>query len=106
LREIETVKHDDGKTRWDLLPWDELADLADVFAFGAEKYGVDNWRKGLSWWRLFRAMIGHAIEHRIGHTRNAQDGNVYHLAQVAWNALVLLHYEKNGIGTDDRPKRP
>ena len=39
------VKFDEGKRRWRLIPFGIVNDIVDVFDLGAQKYGVDNWKK-------------------------------------------------------------
>lgn len=38
------IKHDAGKTRWDLLPLRTVEEIVKVYTFGAEKYGDNNWQ--------------------------------------------------------------
>jgi len=37
-------KDDQGKARWDLMPWREVAWVAEVVTYGGEHYGERNWR--------------------------------------------------------------
>lgn len=99
----EGVKHDGGKARFDLLPPDALLELVAVFTMGAGKYGDRNWERGMDWGRIFAAMQRHANAWLGGEERDPVDGQ-HHLASVAWCALVLMAYEKRGVGTDDRAK--
>ncbi len=39
------TKHDSGKPRLDLIPPHMEAEVGRVLAFGAEKYGAENWRQ-------------------------------------------------------------
>jgi len=38
------MKFDEGKAPLALIPPEALLEIAEVFGFGAEKYGVNNWR--------------------------------------------------------------
>ena len=38
------AKFDENKAPLGLIPPEALVQLADVFGFGAEKYGINNWR--------------------------------------------------------------
>lgn len=92
------IKYDKGKTRWDLLPWDALEKVADVYTYGATKYADRNWELGLAYSRILRALLSHLFKRFIyGCRENTEDGNVLHLAQVAWNALALLTYDLRGL---------
>lgn len=88
------VKHDDLKIRWDLGPWDALNELMYVWTVGAYKYEPRNWEKGFRWGRSFAAIFRHAIAWWLGEERDPDTG-AHHLAQVAWNALALLHFVLN-----------
>ena len=96
------VKHDDGKLRYELIPPDALAALAYVYTIGAKKYDDWNWRKGMSWSRVYGALMRHLIAWQQGETYDRDDGQE-HLAAVAWCAFTLMEYERLEVGTDDRP---
>ena len=96
------VKHDDGKLRYELIPPDALAALAYVYTIGAKKYDDWNWRKGMSWGRVYGALFRHLIAWQQGETYDLDDGQE-HLAAVAWCAFTLMEYERLEVGTDDRP---
>jgi hypothetical protein len=89
----EGVKYDDGKIRWDLLPIHPLYELAFVYTVGARKYEDDNWRKGMDYRKMVRAIWNHLTKWLAGHERDADDGQ-HHLASVAWSAFTLMEYER------------
>lgn len=96
------TKYDAGKQRWDLLPAFALGEVVDVYTRGARKYADRNWEKGMSFSRVFRAMLSHAFKWWRGERYDKTDGQ-QHLASVAWCALALMEYEFRNVGTDDRP---
>ncbi len=97
------LKSDDGKPRTDLIPGPALLPIAEVFGFGAEKYAPHNWRKGLAWSRLYAATLRHLFAWGDGQTTDPESGKS-HLAHAGCDLLMLIYYEMNGVGTDDRPK--
>lgn len=97
----EGKKFDKGKPRYDLIPPEALEALAQLFAMGAEKYGDRNWEAGMTWGRIYRAMMGHANKFWMGEWLDQEDGQP-HLTSVMWCAMVLFNYAIHGIGTDDR----
>jgi hypothetical protein len=99
----EGVKHDAGKPRMDLLPFDALLSIADVLAFGAEEYGERNWENGMAWGRVFGALGRHLAAYWLGEDRDPKS-NKLHLAHAACCILFLLAYQIRGAGTDDRFK--
>jgi hypothetical protein len=97
------VKFDTEKIRPELFPPDAFEALCDLYARGARKYGDRNWEKGMSWGRLFGALMRHAWAWWRGESYDPEL-NTNHMLNVAWNAIGLYVYETRKIGTDDRPK--
>lgn len=94
----EGKKFDEGKLDWSLLDMDLIEPLIPILMLGEERYGFENWQKdfGPKWRRRFRAA-------RLRHEQkcqadplaiNEKDGDVYHLAQVALNALFELWHAR------------
>lgn len=113
------VKFDQGKIRWDLVPWDAIEQLAILYTVGALKYADNNWLKGFRYGRTFAAMMRHFYKWWFAKFRD-EDGIDYenaelyaklglkpqsHLVAVIWNAVALLTFELRGLGEDDRPTR-
>lgn len=103
MSETIGIKHDEGLLRMDLIPGYPLMRLAEVYTIGAAKYADDNWRKGISYKRIFAAMMRHAWKWFMGETFDSVDGQ-HHLASVAWGAFTLMEYEITHSEFDDRPK--
>lgn len=99
------IKHDDSKLRYDLLPIDAMRELVYVYTIGSYKYASRNWEKGYRWGRNYAAIKRHLDAWWNGEEIDEETGS-QHLAQVAWNALALLHFALNPkkYGKwDDRP---
>lgn len=94
-------KNDDGKTRYDLIPTGPLEQLARVYTIGANKYGENDWRKGLKWSRVFAAMMRHAWAFWRGERFDSENYQ-HHLAAVAWCAFALMDHEETHPELDDR----
>jgi hypothetical protein len=98
----EGVKHDQMKTRYDLLPPEFLHGTAEILTFGADKYGARNWELGMNWGRPFAAMMRHMWAWWRGEKLDPETGKS-HLWHAACCIAFLMAYEERGIGTDDRP---
>ena len=102
-RQEPALRYDGGKPRYDLLPTDALEEVAKVYAWGAAKYEVDNWTKGMAWRRCLGSLLRHAFAWSAGEDRDKESG-LHHMAHCAWNALALISYAKRRVGKDDRVK--
>lgn len=89
------VKHDNGKLRWSLLPFDAVCEVVWVLQYGADKYGADNWRKCDNWDRYFDAMMRHIVEWRTGIHSDPETGRS-HLAHAAACLIMLIWAEEKG----------
>lgn len=96
----EGMKNDflDDKPRWDLLPLQEIEDLVKVYTAGAKKYAPNNWQKLDNGYQRYKAaLFRHLLAYEKGE-RIDPDTKCMHLAQVAWNAIAMLWFDKNGKG--------
>jgi hypothetical protein len=101
----EGKKNDEGKLRWDLLPGRAMEQVVHVYTIGAKKYAARNWEKGISWGRLFAAMMRHAWRWWGGETHDPVDGQ-HHLGSVVFCALALMEFENTHPELDDRKEKP
>lgn len=91
------------KIRFDLLPMGPLAQVAQVFTFGAYHYGDHNWEAGFSWSRCIGSALRHFTKWILGENNDDESG-LNHLAHVIANCLFLLQYTLTKKGIDDRVK--
>lgn len=90
----EGRKDDAGKTRWDLVPWEVMDEVARVLTKGAEKYGDDNWRAVMDWnSRYFAAALRHILAWKSGQHADTETGES-HLAHAICCLLFLRGLEK------------
>ena len=75
---------DTGKTRWDLIPIEAEERIAIVFTKGAEKYGDENWRKGIDPNKLYEKALRHLKTWKKG------DNKEDHLAQCCVRLMMLM----------------
>jgi hypothetical protein len=88
--------------RLDLLPKIFIKEVAVVFTEGARKYPARNWEKGMSWSKVIGPLWRHWLKWLMGARRDAELPACHHLAQVAWNAAVLMEFENTHPELDDR----
>jgi len=83
-------KHDDGKRRWDLIPWRALGLVADALTLGASKHGDDGWRTlPNARRRYYAATLRHLTAWWDGDAIDHDDG-LPHMAHAIADALLLL----------------
>lgn len=100
---IEGTKHDAGKARYDLFPWDIMDGVIAVYTHGAAEYQDNNWRKGFAWGRIIGAVFRHFVAWINGNDIDDKSG-LHNLDQAVWNLLTLRWMQKYGKGIDDRWK--
>lgn len=88
------VKFDQGKPRWDLLPFEQVEKVVKILSFGAEKYGENNWKQSDLRERCFAALLRHLVAWRNGEKLDPES-NQEHLSHAMCNVLFLLWYEEN-----------
>ena len=88
------VKYDDGKARWELIPFRAMRDVVDVLTYGSRKYADDNWkivpdaRK-----RYISAAFRHLTDWAGGEKKDSETGKS-HLAHAICCLLFLLWFEQ------------
>ena len=88
----------DDKPMWELLPLQDIEDVVKVYTAGAKKYGPDQWQNLPDGYNRYKAaLFRHLVEYEKGNWLDEETGCI-HLAQVAWNAIAMLHIEKERHG--------
>ena len=97
---MESKKNDfkDHKLRWDLLPLEDVEELVRVYTAGSHKYGDNTWQNLDNGYERYKAaLLRHLMEYERGNRIDEETGCM-HLAQVAWNAIAILHLDRNNKG--------
>lgn len=87
--------------RYDLIPIGALAQIAQLYGRGAEKYAAHNWRKGYEWSKSYAALQRHATQFWNGEDHDPEM-ELPHMASVAFHALALLTFMEEQRDFDDR----
>jgi hypothetical protein len=75
-----------------LLPLDVVEKLVEIYEFGANKYGENNWRTIENGYKRCRAaMFRHLTAYDKGEQVDPDSGKS-HLAHAAWNALSMVYF--------------
>ena len=97
------IKHDDDKPRMALLSTYALTETSKVLNYGADKYGADNWRKGIAWRRLTGAALRHVLAFNDGEDNDPETG-LSHLAHAMCMVMFALESTQTHRELDDRYK--
>lgn len=76
-----------GKHAYHGIPGFFVRRLADIFTEGIEKYGEDNWTKGMPSTDVYDHLMDHLMLYRDG------DRSQDNLAKVAWGVMALMFNE-------------
>lgn len=88
------IKHDQNKSRLDLIDAEFLEGLGHVLRFGANKYATHNWRGGINYSRLIGAAYRHLGAINRGEDIDGESSmpHIYHLACcVMFLAAMMRH---------------
>ena len=100
---VEGKHFDEGKPRIELVDTYAIEQLGHVLAFGAKKYGENNWTKGIKYTKL----AGSALRHLFAFLRgidNDHESGLPHLAHAMCCCMMLLGTTKRHPEMDDRDK--
>lgn len=97
------VKHDQDKLRMELVPPELVESVADILTFGAKKYSDRNWEKGMSWGRVYGALMRHLWAWWRCEPADPETGKS-HLWHAGCCIAFLIAYEERRAGEDDRPR--
>lgn len=95
------VKYDQGKPRLDLIPSEALIELGKVLEYGARKYAVANWAKGIPYSRLIAAAMRHLAAYNAGQDIDPESG-LSHISHAMCNLSFLIFNISNRNDLDDR----
>lgn len=98
------LRFNSGKTRHDLTPSFAQEQYARVLTAGANKYGDNNWRKGMNWSKVVASMKRHLLAFESGEDFDTETG-ILHVAHIMCNAGFLCEYYKIFPEGDDRPHK-
>ena len=100
------LKKDQGKDRWDLVPWSAVEQVVKVLSFGAKKYGDENWKKVENLdQRYFAASMRHELQYKNSADRddaNDEESGLHHLAHKICCDLFRLENELQKKKTLDK----
>lgn len=106
MTEVRTTSSTGGEKgtkpeRYDLIPVEAMALVAQLYGKGAEKYAAHNWRRGYEWSKSYAALQRHANLFWQGVDIDEEMG-LPHLAAVVFHSLTLMTFMQEHPEFDDR----
>jgi len=101
------MKFDEGKAPLALIPPEALLEIAEVFGFGAEKYGTNNWRDDgykTSKLRTYSSIQRHLNAWLSGKDLDKESGKS-HLSHAVTQLIILMIHCIDHPELDDRYKK-
>lgn len=87
---------------FDLVPWDAVAEIAEVYHYGKQKYEARNWERGYEWSASFAALMRHLTAFWQGEDNDPETG-LSHMAHAGFHVLALLRFQRKHPELNDRP---
>lgn len=97
----EGLRFNKGKLKTSLTDTEANNRMIEVFEIGAEKYGVGNWQKGMSWKTVLESLERHLIAIKLGEDFDKETGKL-HSAHIQCNAHMLTYFHTMYRKGDDR----
>lgn len=106
MTEVRTTSSTGGEKgvkpeRYDLIPVEAMALVAQLYGKGAEKYEAHNWRRGYEWSKSYQALQRHVTAFWGGEDLDPEM-QLPHLASVIFHALTLMTFMEEQPQFDDR----
>ena len=92
--ENRSLRYNNGKPDYSLIPMAALAEVAKVLEYGASKYERGNWLKPTSWEVSFACLQRHMSAWQAGEDNDDESGRS-HIAHAACNLIQMLHMLEN-----------
>ena len=98
------MKFDSNKPPLHLIPPEILLEVAEIFAFGAEKYGENNWRDdggSTGYGRTYSSIQRHLNAFWMGEDQDSESGKS-HLTHAITQLIILRVHQLEHPEMDDR----
>lgn len=92
-KEERAVRHNEGKPRWALLPYEQLEEVVRVLEYGSKEYGDFNWQKPMNVTEIWESAHRHMVELHKGNLLDKGTGRA-HAAHIITNMLFYLYHTK------------
>ncbi len=108
---MSSLKYDEGKLMYNLIPAEVLEALAEIYTYGFNKYAAPQGKKVPEWdkveiERYEAALMRHYIAWKKGEELDPESG-YHHLKHMLWNAGAIMYLAtKKSVKHDDECNCP
>lgn len=100
-KEEKAMRFNDSKLQWSLVDYKSLEPMVRVLEFGAKKYDIDNWKKGLDTLQVCESLLRHIYAFMDGEDIDPESGES-HIGHMMCNTLFLSYTVSNKPNFDIR----
>ena len=97
----KALRYNENKVEWSLVDWKSLEPMVKVLMYGAEKYEIDNWKKGQDLRSLSSCLMRHLVAFMGGEDIDPESGES-HLGHILCNAMFMVYSQSHYKWTDNR----
>jgi|ERR1044072_6669289 hypothetical protein len=94
----KALRYNQGKPKWSLVHYKSLEPMVRVLMYGADKYAVDNWKKGLDKREILDSLQRHVAALIDGQEVDPESGE-HHIGHIMCNCMFYSYFN---IKVDDR----
>lgn len=94
-------RNNKDKLKWSLVDFNSFEDMVKALEYGAKKYDMHNWKKGLLITEVADSMLRHLFSFLEGEDNDKESG-ISHIGHIQANAMFLSYMIKNKKNFDDR----
>lgn len=87
------TRYNEGKPKWSLVHYQSLEPMIRVLEFGANKYGVGNWQKGLNKKEILESLQRHLAALMDGEEFDSETG-ISHMGHIQCNAMFYNYMDR------------
>ncbi len=91
------LKYDQGKDRWDLLPFGTVKQIVKVLTFGAKKYEDNSWQEVDGGRKRYYAAAMRHMDAWWGGEKSDPESGLHHLSHAACCMLFLIWLDNKDI---------
>jgi hypothetical protein len=90
----KAMRANDGKTMWDLLPYEQLEEAVKVLEYGAKKYAAWNWQKPMPLNEIWACAMRHMVELSKKNMLD-EETKCHHAGHVIANMLFYIYHSQS-----------